>query len=158
MDHTGKVVVNYSQADTFKAMLSGLAKLKGFKVVNSDNTLYKIDLKAGMSAFSWGENLTITFSETADGKTEVAVLSTPKTGMLGGGALDMGKNQKNINAIFKCLSEQLKNFHELPPQSTKRVSEDDPVAKLEKLQQMLDKHLISQSEFDEKKQQLLSAL
>lgn len=160
VDHEGKVAVNYSLNDVFTAFNNGLIKLKGFKVVNADNTLWKFDLKAGVSAFSWGENLTVSLVELSDGRTEASVTSTPKTGIMFGGALDMGKNRKNINAIFSCLSEQLKNFKELTPKAANPISTEnnDPVAKLEKLQQMIEKHLISQSEFDIKKQELLANL
>ena len=54
----------------------------------------------------------------------------------------------------------MKNFKEIVPKSLNPISaeDDDPVAKLEKLKQMLDKQLISQSEFDIKKQEFLSKL
>lgn len=158
VDHEGKVAVNYSIDDVFAAFNNGLPKLKGFKVVKADKTLWKFDLKAGVSAFSWGENLTVSLVTLPDGKTEAAITSTPKTGIMFGGALDMGKNRKNINAIFNCLSEQLKNFKELQPGAAAQADNNDAVAKLEKLKQMVEKNLITQSEYDAKKQELLTKL
>ena len=45
-----------------------------------------------------------------------------------------------------------------PQPGTQQPAADDPVAKLAKLKQMLDNQLISQEEYDAKKQQILSQL
>ncbi|MCL2860393.1 MAG: hypothetical protein FWF46_07590 [Oscillospiraceae bacterium] len=109
VDHNQDVSVPYSIDDTFDALKKALANIKQFKVDRVDDIMKIIYAKAGVSVFSWGEKITIQLQENDKG-TAVSVLSTPKTGVMLGGMMDMGKNRKNIDTLLNALSDELKNY------------------------------------------------
>jgi len=114
VDHESTFQVDFPLAVVFDAATKKLKNTKTFSLDNVDKILHTIAVKAGVSLFSWGENITITFRELAPSRTEIIIMSTPKTGIMFGGALDMGKNRKNINDIMQAISAALQN---LPPQA-----------------------------------------
>lgn len=79
------------------------------KVDSVDELLKTVYLKAGISAFSWGENVTVTVKAAEDGESIVEVTSASKTGVFGS-VVDMGKNNKNLKTIMDELSMELKNI------------------------------------------------
>jgi len=115
VDHESKFQVDFPIPVVFDAASKKLKSNKTFSIDKIDPILHTIAVKAGLSLFSWGENITISFREISSSKTEIVILSTPKTGIMFGGAMDMGKNRKNINDIMQAISSALQ---ELPPQST----------------------------------------
>lgn len=158
VDHDEKVIVNYSYQDVFSATKHGLDKLDGFTVDRIDEKLGCFYLKAGVSLFSWGENITVTLVEMSDKRTQIAILSSPKTGAMFGGAMDMGKNRKNIDAIFNCISHELENYDEISTERAIELDDNDIAAKLKKLQQLFNQTLITQEEYDSKKKELLAEM
>ena len=151
VDHTQSFQVEYSLENTFKAFSEALNKyLPSFKLERVDRTSNTFYVKAGVSLFSWGENITINLKSISSG-TEVFVLSTPKTGVMFGGALDMGKNRKNIDQISQALSKALQNYQKFIKESN-NISDVD---QLEKYAVLLEKGIINQNEFDKKKKEIL---
>ena len=67
VDHTQAFSVPYTPEDTFKALKKALNKLSEFKVDKIDENLKTIYAKAGVSLFSWGENITISIGKSPDG-------------------------------------------------------------------------------------------
>ena len=104
-DHTQEVVVDFAWEKVFSAVEKAIPNIKGMNIDSVNKITKTISIKAGISLFSWGENLTVTITPLEGDKTKVSILSTPKTGMLGG---DMGKNRKNISMIFDEMSKYLR--------------------------------------------------
>lgn len=114
-DHEGTYQVDFPLNAVFETAQKQLKTLKGFAVAHVDPILRKIDVKAGMSLFSWGENITVTFKECGPSKTEIAILSAPMTGAILGDAADFGKNRQNIDKIMRVISEGLQQLPPPPP-------------------------------------------
>lgn len=152
IDHNQGVQVPYSLEDTFMSLRQSCQNLEGFNVDDYDETLKTIYLKAGISLFSWGENITVTVTSCDNGSSEVSILSTPKTGIMFGGAVDMGKNRKNINIIMSALSEELKKY---TPITMKLTSTESVADEIKKLADLKKQGILTENEFSEKKKQLL---
>jgi len=109
LDHNGESEFPFSKDKVFDAMCLAIPTIKGMKIENADKLQGRILVKAGVSLWSWGENIPIQLSELSDTKTKVQITSSPKTGILFGGAFDMGKNRKNIEQILSSTSRILSN-------------------------------------------------
>lgn len=155
VDHTQAIHVPFSVADTFEALQKAIKATDGFTLDRVDETLKAVYLKAGVSLFSWGENITATVKKCSEGGSEVSVLSTPKTGAMFGGAMDMGKNRKNIAAISDALSKELKQYKPEAPQHTSFAT-NSVADEIKKLAELKDQGILSEQEFAEKKKQLLN--
>ena len=107
IDHNAEAELPFPKEKVYAAILLAIPTIDGMKIDSADEILGRVVVKAGMSIWSWGENIPITLSSGSNGNTKIAVLSTPKTGIMLGGALDMGKNRKNIEKIFSAISKQL---------------------------------------------------
>lgn len=107
VDHSQDIVLDYPWESVFSAIEKAIQNLKGMQVDNANKITKTIHAKAGVSLFSWGENITITLESMEDNKTKISILSTPKTGIMFGGAMDMGKNRKNIDSIINEATKYL---------------------------------------------------
>lgn len=111
--------------------------------------------KTGVSLMSWGESIPIVVSESTPGRARVTITSTPKTGVLFGGAIDGGKNRENIERLLTALSSSLKKM--APMTTPFLVGEGhDPAERIVKLRELADKGLISHVEFEKRKAEILS--
>jgi hypothetical protein len=99
-------------------MLKAIPTVKGMKVDNADKLQGRIVVKAGVSLMSWGENIPILLSEVAENRTQVKITSSPKTGVMFGGAFDLGKNRKNIEQILSATSRILSSSTSQQNQNT----------------------------------------
>ncbi|MCD8073237.1 MAG: hypothetical protein LUE10_08790 [Alistipes sp.] len=109
LDHNGECIIPLPKEIVFDAILKAIPTIKGMKVDSADKLLYRIMVKAGISLFSWGENIPIQLSDSGEGQTKLQITSSPKTGLMGGGAFDMGKNRKNIEKIISATSQILQS-------------------------------------------------
>jgi hypothetical protein len=109
LDHNGESEFPISKDKVFDAMCRAIPTIKGMKIDNADKLKGRIVVKAGVSIWSWGENIPVQLIELSENKTKVQITSSPKTGILFGGAMDMGKNRKNIENILAATSKQLTN-------------------------------------------------
>jgi hypothetical protein len=64
--------------------------------------------------------------ETGENKTKVQITSSPKTGIMFGGAFDMGKNRKNIENILAATSGILQRQIEQPSNSQGQLPDHQP--------------------------------
>lgn len=158
LDHTSEVKVPYNKEDVIAAITEAIEKLKGMKIDTTDIITGRIIVKAGISAFSWGESITIIVNELPSNETNISIMSTPKTGALFGGAVDMGKNRKNINIIFNKISECLVSKNRLDKLSEQVSSIDDSIEKIKKLKSLLESNLISNEEFEKKRLEILERI
>jgi len=106
LDHQGGADFPYSRDRVFDAMLKAIPTV-GMTVDRHDRAAGLIAAKAGVSLMSWGENIPISITEVGPTKTRVAITSTPKTGVLFGGAIDLGKNRGNIEKILFATAAAL---------------------------------------------------
>lgn len=107
LDHNGESEFPMSKDKVFEAMLIAVPTIKGLQIENADKLQGRFMVKAGVSLYSWGENIPIQLSEIAENRTKVQITSSPKTGIMFGGAFDMGKNRKNIENILSSTSRIL---------------------------------------------------
>lgn len=107
LDHNGESEFPFSRDQVFEAICRAVPVIKGMKIDYADKLQGRIMVKAGVSLFSWGENIPIQLTSVTDNKTKVQITSSPKTGIMLGGAFDMGKNRKNIETILTTTSRIL---------------------------------------------------
>lgn len=148
---SGRQIIEYAPDDTFKAAVSALEKSNKFSVKESNSLARTISIKTGVSWKSWGENLLITISPAANGMSEIAITSASKYGLI-----DWGKNQDNLNNILNLIYTELKNYNKIA-QKSKFTAEDIPT-QIKKLADLRDAGILTESEFQQKKESLLSKM
>ncbi|NII81455.1 MULTISPECIES: hypothetical protein [unclassified Pedobacter] len=107
LDHNGESEFPMSKDKVFEAMLFAIPTIKGLQIESADKLQGRFMVKAGVSLYSWGENIPIQLTEIAENRTKVQITSSPKTGIMFGGAFDMGKNRQNIENILSSTSKIL---------------------------------------------------
>ena len=112
LDHNGESEFPFPKNEVFDALCIAIPSISGLKVESADRMIGRILVKGGISLASWGENIPIQLIEISENKTRIQITSTPKTGIMMGGAFDMGKNRKNIEDILNATSAVLSNREE----------------------------------------------
>jgi hypothetical protein len=107
LDHNGECEFPIAKEKVFEAICKAVPTIKGMKIQDTDKLMGRVIVKAGVSLFSWGENIPIQLIEVSENKTKIQITSSPKTGVMFGGAFDMGKNRKNIENILSTTSKIL---------------------------------------------------
>ena len=154
LDHNGESEFSFRKDTVFDAICKAVPTISGMKLDSADKLAGRVMVKAVVTLWSWGENIPIQLTSISETKTKVSITSTPKTGIMFGGAFDMGKNRKNIFYIF---SETSKILSTLEPEfqseeNTKATSIADEIRKLKKL---LDDGILTEEEFNQQKSKLL---
>lgn len=153
LDHNGEAEFPYTKDDVFSAIVNAIPTISGMNVHSIDKLSGRILAKAGVTLFSWGEDIPISVIEISPGRTKVSVTSTPKTGLMFGGAMDFGKNRQNIENILSATSTILSNTS-LTSHQTKLKS-GSAFDRLTKLNELLEKNLITTAEFENLKNEIL---
>jgi hypothetical protein len=109
LDHNGESEFPFSKDEVFEALCSAIPSISGMKIESADKLMGRVMVKAGVSLASWGENIPIQLSSISERLTKVKITSSPKTGIMLGGAFDMGKSRKNIEDILLATSKKLSN-------------------------------------------------
>jgi len=107
LDHNGESEFPFSKDLVFNALCSAIPTINGMKIETADMLSGRVVVKSGVSLHSWGENVPIQLSSISDNRTQIRITSSPKTGIMFGGAMDMGKNRKNIEQILLATSRIL---------------------------------------------------
>ena len=107
LDSEGGAEFPYHKDDVFDAIVHSISTINGLKVDKADKLSGHILVKAGVSLMSWGGNIPMSLAEESFGRTRVSITSTPKTGVMFGGAFDFGKNRRNIENILEATSKIL---------------------------------------------------
>lgn len=107
LDHNGVSEFPFEKDKVFDAICSVIPTVQGMKIDYADKLQSRIMVKAGVSLWSWGENIPIQLIAIDSQKTRVQITSSPKTGIMFGGAFDMGKNRKNIENLLLATSRKL---------------------------------------------------
>ena len=126
LDHNGESEFPMSKDKVFEAMRKAIPTINGLKIENADKLQGRFLVKAGVSLYSWGENIPIQLIEISENRTRVQITSSPKTGIMFGGAFDMGKNRKNIENILSSTSRILSSEVETNTSYIKQINNIQP--------------------------------
>lgn len=126
LDHNGESEFPMSKDKVFEAMRKAIPTINGLKIENADKLQGRFIVKAGVSLYSWGENIPIQLIEISENRTRVQITSSPKTGIMFGGAFDMGKNRKNIENILSSTSKILSSESETNNSEIKETNNIQP--------------------------------
>ncbi len=148
---SAKQIVEYSPDDTFAALVAALNHSGRFSIKNATAASRTIQVKTGVSLKSWGENLLITVSPGLNGFSEISIGSSSKYGLI-----DWGKNQDNFNDIMKLLSIELEQYKKVS--SSHESSTQDIPSQIKALADLKDSGVLTESEFQAKKAELLSKM
>jgi hypothetical protein len=91
----------------YDQVFEGLTKVipqLGMNLKSQDKVIGRITASAGMSLFSWGENLTLVVEKLDEKYTLVSIESSLKVGMNVAG---VHRHQKNFDKIIEALSMHL---------------------------------------------------
>ena len=132
---------------------------------NRDDLASRLDVKTGMSAFSWGEKVTITVAGSGEHAAVVSVQSAAKT--IFGSATTHSKNRENVREIITHTSNLLAKHGSqweeemgLKPNAQGSTSLAQPPGliadELTKLAALREQGLLSPEEFNAQKARLLS--
>lgn len=163
-DRTGNAEFPFPKQVVFRALCDAIEELKGMEIEIQDVLASRVEVKTGMSAFSWGERVSVSVVENGENGAVVSVQSGAKT--IFGSATTHGKNRKNVRKIIhhtsKILEQNGSQWKEeigLTTSSSEQTStEQSPrliADELMKLADLRDKGILSPEEFSKQKTQLL---
>jgi hypothetical protein len=154
LDHNGESEFPFKKDTVFDALCRVIPSLDGMKIDSADKLTGRIVVKAGVSLWSWGENIPIQLSSLSDTKTKIQITSSPKTGIMFGGAFDMGKNRKNIERTLSATSNILSSLKP-EPQIQETIKGTSVADEIQKLKRLLDEGILTHEEFNQQKAKLL---
>lgn len=154
LDHNGESEFPFRKDTVFDALLKAVPTVNGMKIENTDKLTGRVMVKAGVSLWSWGENIPIQLSSLSTTKTKIQITSSPKTGIMFGGAFDLGKNRKNIERILLATSKILSSSNP-EPQSQESSIVSSIADEIQKLKKLFDDGVLTQEEFNQQKGKIL---
>jgi uncharacterized protein (DUF1499 family) len=157
IDQNGDTEFPNKKDDVFEAICRAVPIISGMRLHNADKASGHIAVKAGISIWSFGEDIVIQLSSVAPDKTKVHVNSGSNIGAIGG-ILDMGKNRRNVERIIAGTAAILSQAPagRASDTSTETHSPSSSIAdELKKLKTLLDEGILTQDEFNKQKQKLL---
>ena len=104
-DRTGDAEFPFPKKVVFRALVNAVKTLKGMDIEHQDELAARLDIKTGMSAFSWGEKVAVSVTEKSPNTATISVQSGAKT-ILGSGTTH-GKNRENVKLIINQTSKIL---------------------------------------------------
>ena len=151
VDHHGEVEYPFSRKTVFKAIMEAAPNISGLSLDSADEISGRVTFNAGVSLASWGENIPVQLIKVSPTRTQMKIMSSPKTGVMFGGAMDFGKNQQNINKIINVVSAVLATY----PTENEIPSNVDMADQLVKLKQLLDQGILTDEEYNDQKRKFL---
>lgn len=94
---------NFSRDIVYETLLKVLPDLE-FKIVRCEKQIARIDAKVGVSAFSWGENVSIVVEAVDSESSRVRIESSLKIGVCIGG---LHRHQKHFSDISFAVADYL---------------------------------------------------
>ncbi|UIY25907.1 SHOCT domain-containing protein [Rhizobium leguminosarum] len=157
-DRKGDAEFPFPKAVVFRALREAVKSIRGMTVEGVDEMASRIELKTGMSAFSWGEKISVTVVSSGAEASMISVGSGAKT--IFGSATTHGKNKQNVADIIGQTSAvlqrhgaewaaQLTTEHPVPS-SSKSITDE-----LVKLVALRDQGVLTPAEFEAQKQRIL---
>lgn len=162
---TGVAEFSYPKDVVFKAVQEAAGLVKGMKVDSASEASGTIQIKVGMSAFSWGENVDLSVVSVGPWSAQVRVTSSAKVGF---NATASGKNKKNFRELITAISDVLtrngdawanqmgldRPASDASPQSGSSFEVAD---ELRKLADLRESGLLTDDEFAQRKARLLDS-
>lgn len=136
LDHNGESEFPLPKELVYTAMCKAIPTIKGMKIESADKLQGRIIVKAGVSLYSWGENIPIQLISVNENLTKVQITSSPKTGIMFGGAFDMGKNRKNIENILSSTSSILSSNENNQSSNENSINQSNNIKSNQKLNSM----------------------
>ena len=149
----GTYSIPYKPADVYAALKVSLPKLEGFHIRSANDLGLSFDVSVGLSWRSWGESVQIFVLPSPVGDCMLKIQSKSRMGLI-----DWGKNQDNVNIILSGLQIELSDAKYLPVEASQQAPQDDPAEKLLKLKALLDNNIITNEDYEAKKEKLLQLL
>ncbi|WP_204339998.1 MULTISPECIES: SHOCT domain-containing protein [Rhizobium] len=160
-DRNGNAEFPFPKAVVFRAVCQAVKELQGFTAENVDELTARIELKTGMSAFSWGEKITVSVVSSGPGASTISVGSGAKT--IFGSATSHGKNKRNVSEIIGQTSKILRACGDrwmaeiiTPPTAAPEKGQISVADELTKLAALKNSGVLTEGEFEAQKQRLLS--
>jgi hypothetical protein len=163
-DRTGNAEFPFPKAVVFRALSVAVQNIRGMEVESKDAMACRIELKTGISAFSWGERVSISVGSSGDDSSVVSIGSGAKT--IFGSATTHGKNRQNVREILEQTSRVLQKSGALWRAELAPPSPVSPPAaaqlpksladEIVKLVVLRDRGVLTAEEFDALKQRLVS--
>ena len=147
----------YSSDDCFAAMLSVLSTLPKHKVKSQNQSLgtIQVSISPGITSRTWGDDVMIHISSESN-STVINISSSSKSVSVLGGSQQIS----NIQRIMDAFSEEIKKYTHLPAGKESASGQDpEPIEKrLENLDMIYQKKLITEAEYRTKRAEILSEL
>lgn len=162
-DRTGVAEFPFAKDVVFRAVCEAIPRIRGMKIDRKDDLASRLDISAEMSAFSWGERVSVAVTSAGPNSSTVGIASGAKTIL--GSATVHGKSRKNVAQIIAETSEILKEKGQqwtaeiglFQPPGTAAGLPGSISAELEKLASLRDQGVLTEPEFQAAKGRLLSA-
>jgi hypothetical protein len=163
-DRTGNAEFPFPKQVVFRAVCVAVEGQSRICIENRDDLASRLDVKTGMSAFSWGEKVSISVVASDRNSAVVSIQSASKT--IFGSAMTHGKNRENVRKIINQTSNLLSQYgsrwqEEMglktsTPSSTSAEHSSRLVAdELMKLADLLKSGVLTPEEFSAQKARLL---
>lgn len=161
-DRSGNAEFPFPRQVVFRAVATAVEGLSGMNIEGRDELACRVDVKTGMSAFSWGEKVSIVVTGNGPSAAIVSVQSAAKT--IFGSATTHGKNRENVKEIIQRTSELLVQhgsewINEMGLQQQASAQATQPTQsvadELVKLAALRDQGLLTPEEFNGQKARLL---
>ena len=78
-DRTGNAEFSFHKQVVFRALCMAVEELDGMTIDSRDDLASRLDVKTGMSLFSWGERVTISVTGSGENSAVVSIQSGAKT-------------------------------------------------------------------------------
>lgn len=162
-DRTGAVEFPFSSEVVFRAATEAVRRLRGMDIVEENKLAKHLSIRTSMSAFSWGEKVSLSVQDAAPGKSRMAIQSGAKTIL--GSATTHGRNRKNVEAIISTTSDILERSgqdwtSELAPIAPPAGGGEGSTIqeRLTKLTDLRERGLITDHDFEERKKSILDEI
>ena len=124
-----------------------------YSIKSSNKMSHTILFKTPTTLTSYGEDVTINVGESFDGKAEISLLCIPRNNNYQ--PANLAKARKNFNAISEQISDAVSKCRPLEKKEKKESVTTSAASQIMEFKQLLDAGVITEEEFNKKKQQLL---
>jgi hypothetical protein len=165
-DRSGNAEFPFNKQVVFRAVCAAVKEIRGMDIENENELASRLDIKSGMSAFSWGEKISISVTGNGANSSVVSVQSGAKT--IFGSATTHSKNRENVKKIIQGTSEQLAQNGsdwqselglktEVPITHSSEQAIQSIADEISKFAALRDQGLLSEEEFSKQKARLLGS-
>ncbi len=160
-DRSGNAEFPFPKQVVFRALCDAVSGLKSMQIETRDELASRLDIKTQLSAFSWGERISVSVSSNGEQASIISVQSAAKTAF--GSVWTHKKNRSNVRDIINSTSNILQSHGAtwrdemavMPGTMSMGAPPVSVAEELAKLAQLRDKGILDESEFQAQKDRLL---